>query len=157
MPRRVRRRSCILVVLVLALVGLLLLVMLAFLGPGFTLFRVFGHALDGTSWTLIEMDGHPPVAGSTVTIQFRDGRVSGRSGCNDYNGDYAANTRRVQMGLIFRNLMNCLGPRLMEQENRFSAILSAIHRSPAFYRRVGARLEILDDLGNPVLIFEEQK
>jgi hypothetical protein len=155
MARRVRRRGFGLAILVLLLAGVSGLVVLALLGPGRVFFGVSGHALDGTSWMLVEIDSHAPVPGTTVTLEFRAGRVSGRTGCNQFEGDYAANLRRVQMGVIYRNLMSCVGQERQEQENRYMEILGTLlHRSPAFYRRVETRLEILDWQGIPLLVYE---
>jgi heat shock protein HslJ len=47
-------------------------------------------ALDGTSWKLVSMGDRAPIPGTTITINFTDGQVSGASGCNHYGGEYQA-------------------------------------------------------------------
>lgn len=44
-------------------------------------------ALDGTTWTLTAWAEPEPIpAGVTITAEFADGRVTGTSGVNRYNG-----------------------------------------------------------------------
>ena len=57
---------------------------------GGELVKVSAADLDGTSWTLLEIDGEEPaLADAEVTLSFQDGQVSGSGGCNNYTGSFS--------------------------------------------------------------------
>ena len=39
-------------------------------------------------WRAQSIAGRPPVRGTEVTVTFRDGRISGNTGCNAFGGEY---------------------------------------------------------------------
>ncbi|GAB4428135.1 MAG: hypothetical protein OHK0015_10770 [Chloroflexi bacterium OHK40] len=80
--------------------------------------------LPGTSWTLTELNGTPPVEGGRkATIQFdADGRASGSTGCNRYFGGYTAEAGRLTMSQMGSTRMTCPEP-LMAQETTFLDVL----------------------------------
>ena len=47
-----------------------------------------GDSLSGTTWELYSIGKYSPIAGSTTTIRFEGGQVSGLGGCNQYGGEY---------------------------------------------------------------------
>jgi heat shock protein HslJ len=54
------------------------------------LVQVSAGDLNGTSWTLVELNYDTPVpADAEVTIGFVDGQMSGVGGCNNYNGSFS--------------------------------------------------------------------
>jgi len=73
------------------------------------------QALDGTSWKLSSYK----VANGTqvkkvpadvvVTAKFADGKVSGKSGCNSYNGTYQADEKSLTFGPQASTRMACEG------------------------------------------------
>jgi heat shock protein HslJ len=57
---------------------------------GGELVKVSATDLDGTVWTLLELDhGQPAVADSGVTIGFRNGQIAGFGGCNNYGSSFS--------------------------------------------------------------------
>lgn len=57
---------------------------------GGELVKVSAADLDGTSWTLLEVDGEEPaLSGAKVTLSFQNGQVSGSGGCNSYSGPFS--------------------------------------------------------------------
>jgi heat shock protein HslJ len=110
-----------------------------------------GSDLDSTTWTLVSIDGASLLAGSHISLEFRDGNAGGNSGCNAYGGPYTA--RRggsLSIAGLSMTDMACMDPEgVMEQE---SVYLDALTRAAA-YRIDGDRLEIT---GGPVLVFVRQ-
>lgn len=80
--------------------------------------------LTGTSWTLSELAGAPPVTGeSSATIEFDDeGRVAGSSGCNRFFGGYTVEGETLTIGQVGSTMMAC-SPELMQQEQSLFATL----------------------------------
>jgi heat shock protein HslJ len=75
--------------------------------------------LKGTSWALTAIDGTPPAEGSTLTVQFTDGQISGSSGCNSYGGLYEVKGDSITTDSIVMTLMACVDSGVMEQEQTF--------------------------------------
>jgi putative lipoprotein len=67
--------------------------------------------LGGTSWVLTEINHAAPPAGigeGEASIRFlQDGRVSGFTGCNRFNGPYTLAGRFVHFGLLVTTRMAC--------------------------------------------------
>ena len=84
--------------------------------------------LQGTSWDLVTINGHPPVRGSHITISFENGRVSGNSGCNNYGGEYKVSGDRIEIGVLETTLMACADPAMMDQEGTFTRFLGEAER-----------------------------
>ncbi len=79
--------------------------------------------LDGSSWELYAWDKTRPVEGTTITIQFEAGQVSGSSGCNTYGGSYRVRGNTLQVEGLVSTLMACADPALMEQESIYLQFL----------------------------------
>ncbi|MBN1303704.1 MAG: META domain-containing protein [Anaerolineales bacterium] len=85
---------------------------------------VTNDPLDETSWELYAYRKTALLEGSTITIRFEDGQVSGNSGCNGYGGRYEVYGDRITVSELFSTMMACLGPEgLMEQEQRYLGYL----------------------------------
>jgi heat shock protein HslJ len=80
--------------------------------------------LSGTVWTLVEMDGRPLEAGvKPPTLEFREGRVGGFSGCNRYQGGFKdSGTGSISMGQMAGTMMAC-PPAMMALEKNYMARL----------------------------------
>ena len=82
------------------------IVSLAFLLIMLTACSAFPSAadpLDGTSWELYAYRKSRPVEGTTLTIKFEDGQVSGSAGCNSFGGSYQVNGEKIAFGEVFRH------------------------------------------------------
>jgi heat shock protein HslJ len=105
--------------------------------------------LDGTSWTLTEIGGAAPVAGSPATLEFlADGGVAGTTGCNRYFGGFTADAASLSFGQMGSTKMAC-EPALMDQENRYLEIIGRA----ASYTLAADTLTITADDGT-TLVFE---
>ena len=83
-----------------------------------------GDRLDGTSWVLIAYGQTAPIAGTTITASFEDGRVFGSSGCNTYSGTYKSRGDKLEISGLAWTLMACLGPEgVMDQERHVMSTL----------------------------------
>jgi heat shock protein HslJ len=109
--------------------------------------------LAGTNWLLVQINGQPPLAGTQVTLTFEGASLGGMTGCNHFGGDYASSTDGT---LTIRDLvqteMYCMEPEgVMAQEIEYLETL----RQAASYQVVDERLEIMDQAGVTMLIFEQ--
>jgi len=57
------------------------------------LVRISIDDLNGTTWTLVEIDMEIPLETDTpINIKFQDSQLSGNSGCNSYEANFTLNT-----------------------------------------------------------------
>ncbi|MFN8483274.1 MAG: META domain-containing protein [Anaerolineae bacterium] len=96
--------------------------------------------MGGTSWTLAEMSGKPPISSpKPVTMQFdAEGRVAGSAGCNQYSASYTEDAGQLRVGQARSTRIACMQPGVMEQEAAFLKALSAA----ATVTRDGDRLQV---------------
>lgn len=107
--------------------------------------------LEGTSWTLVGLDGRPALANSELTIQFEDGKAGGSSGCNHYSGEYTLGSAdSITFGLMASTMMAC-DQGLMDQETAFLQLLAEV----ATAQFEGSRLTMKNADGIARLIFEQ--
>ncbi len=108
-------------------------------------------ALDGTSWTLVALNGQALMSGTSITVAFSEGEVTGQSGCNSYFGPYSLDENKLQFGMIAMTEMACLEPEgVMDQEMAYLETLQTV----AEVRLTDGQLEMLDESGAVVLRFE---
>jgi uncharacterized membrane protein len=83
-------------------------------------------------WRVQSIAGRPPVPGTNVTVTFKEGRVSGNTGCNAFGGSYRfergtliagplISTKRACLrgiGTQEQDLLGLLGQRLSVSQNR---------------------------------------
>lgn len=75
--------------------------------------------LNGTAWNLASIDNNPPIEKTSISLEFKDGKVGGSSGCNSYGGAYQTNGEKLTMDSIAMTLMACEDAGVMEQERIF--------------------------------------
>ncbi len=73
--------------------------------------------LEGTSWTL-----QNTLTGSSITLLFQGGAISGSGGCNSYTGAYTVSGNAISFGPLTLTGAIC-EPTLMEQETLYLARL----------------------------------
>jgi heat shock protein HslJ len=88
-------------------------------------------SIEGPTWRLTELRGLDPgvLRGAVrpVTANFKAGRISGFSGCNQFFGPYAVDGDRVTIGTLAGSMMACEGPS-MKVENAVHAALAGTFR-----------------------------
>jgi len=110
-----------------------------------------GPSLEGTQWTLVTLEGKPPLAGTALSAEFSADQISGSAGCNHYFGAYTVSGSDVTIGDVGSTEMYCMDPEgVMDQEQAFLAVLASANS----YRLAGTRLELLDATGGVILTFE---
>lgn len=103
--------------------------------------------LEGTSWSLIEVNDQPNIDGTDPTLIFEADRVGGNGSCNSFGGDYEVGNGKLTFGPIASTLMYCEG--FMDQE---AAYLTALQEA-AGYQIMGGNLQILNADGQVILTF----
>ena len=85
------------------------------------------NELDGTKWELLYIRKSTPLGGSMITIEFEDGEVHGRSGCNSYFGEYTVKGNEISFGMLAATEMACMEPEgIMQQEQEYLTFLSEV-------------------------------
>ena len=111
-------------------------------------------SLEGRTWRLVSLDGHPALAGVRVTAIF-DGevnRVAGSAGCNQYFGSAAVKETHLEVGGLGSTKMFCTTDGVMAQE---SAYLEALAKATTF-QLAGTRLQLGPAPGVVTLVFEAE-
>ena len=100
--------------------------------------------LEGTFWTLRNMDGKSPLPGSEITAGFEDGEMSGSTGCNIYFAGYRTQGDRLLLEDAAVTEMACMSPPgVMEQESQFLSYLRGVER----FELAGTELRLFDNAG----------
>jgi heat shock protein HslJ len=109
------------------------------------------NPLAGSTWLLTSLDGTTPLAGTTLTLKFSEGGVSGSGGCNSFSGKYEVLGDALSIGRLLRSMKACLNLGVGQQESTY---LKAISGESTF-RLEGAELRILSEEGSE-LVFTPQ-
>jgi heat shock protein HslJ len=110
--------------------------------------------LEGPTWRLTSIDGHPALPGVRVTAVFSsdDDRVAGSAGCNQYFGRAAVKGERIEVGALGSTKMFCTTDGVMLQE---AAYLSTL-RQATVYSLAGRQLFLGPVSGAVTLVFEAE-
>lgn len=66
-----------------------------------------------------------PLTGTRLTLEFKDGAVTGAAGCNSFRATYTAGPGSIVVGPAVATRRACLGEGVMEQESEFLAALQS--------------------------------
>ena len=106
--------------------------------------------LSGSSWRLTELNGSKPLPETKLTIEFDSGEISGRTGCNQYGGQYNIDGEKINFSAVYNTEMACQNPEgIMEQEQVYLESL----REAIRFSQTESNLFIFDSTGK-VLIYE---
>jgi polar amino acid transport system substrate-binding protein len=101
------------------------------------------------AWSLTQMNGQGLVSGTSITVNFSNGQVSGNGGCNSYNGTYSTTSDGgLSIGGITTTNMMC-PEEVMRQEQTYLGLLSGAAR----YQMSGPNLTIFDGGGAATLVY----
>lgn len=102
-------------------IGSVAIIMLAACSPS----AASSQDLTGSIWLLSELNGVDPIEGIAITAKFdQEGRVSGTSGCNNYNTSYEVSGNQLTFSEpIASTMMACPEP-VMEQEREYLQALA---------------------------------
>lgn len=93
--------------------------------------------LAGTAWRLTELNGQAPLpGGEALTLMFAaaEARVSGNSGCNQFNGPYTQTDASLRFGPLASTRRACTEPARNTQETTY---LRALETTTRFTREAG--------------------
>jgi heat shock protein HslJ len=113
------------------------------------LVRISADDLNGTSWTLFELnDDVPPLADSEVTISFQGNQISGSGGCNNYNSGFSLGEDNPFMMTVepIAATKKACPDAILDQENAYFKILESV--SLWGYDHGQLVLFYVDDQGN---------
>ncbi|NTW28278.1 MAG: META domain-containing protein [Coriobacteriia bacterium] len=131
---------------------LIVVVAAAALLAGCTILGGSASRLEGTSWRLVAWsDSAIDPGGFTITAQFADGKITGRSAVNSYGGSYKAGADgSFSSGTIASTLM--AGPEpAMRAESTYLGLLGGA----SSYKLDGNRLRLFDKNSTESLVFEK--
>ena len=103
--------------------------------------------LDGTLWTLIEMNGAPVADRGLATLDFDEGEVRGIGFCNSFFAPYEQEGEELSIGQIGQTLMACED---MDPEMEYFQTLANVASS----RIEDGKLLLLDEAQTAVLVYE---
>lgn len=75
-----------------------------------TSIAVDAHGFEGTRWHVTAVNGRPTPETGDYRIEFTDGQIGGRFGCNSFGGGFAVRGETITVGQIAATLMGCSGP-----------------------------------------------
>jgi heat shock protein HslJ len=81
------------------------------------------------AWRLVELNGQAPLAGSEITLVFRNETLGGNAGCNGYGATYTAAAGRLTIGELVAHEVYCMAEGINEQE---AAYLTTIRAAVSF-------------------------
>lgn len=85
-----------------------------------------------------------PIAGSALTLEFADAKVSGNGGCNTFSGPFdVKGTDKITIGPLASTLRACAGAAVDTQEQQYLAALGLART----YRVTGDQLTLFRDGG----------
>ncbi len=105
--------------------------------------------LDGTEWSLTEMNGEALPGEVDINITFSEGQVSGQSACNRYFAEYAQDGSKLSIGQAGSSQMYCEG--LMDYEADYLQALAEVES----FELSSDSLKLLDQAGNAILVFRK--
>ncbi len=110
------------------------------------------NSLDNTTWYLLSLGDEPALSDVKVTLQFENGSVGGKDGCNWYGGTYTVNGDQWNVDdEITSTLILCSEP-IMEQAQAYMAALRGASR----YQIEDQQLILLDANGTILATFAAQ-
>jgi heat shock protein HslJ len=91
--------------------------------------KISSEELNGTNWTLIELDtDRPAPAEPAITLTFADGQISGSGGCNNYTGGFSLGGDYISVmsiGPVASTQMAC-DDDIQSRENAYFAALQNV-------------------------------
>jgi heat shock protein HslJ len=110
---------------------------------------VVSDPLAGTRWQLRDMDGRDLITGSVLTLEFKEQRMSGLSGCNSLAGGYQLTGDKIKIEALAMTEMACVDDGIMQQESAYVELLSTVET----YQKTDEVLALLNADGKVVLSY----
>jgi heat shock protein HslJ len=101
------------------------------------------RTFEGTSWRVTAIDGQPTPAAGDYRIEFRNGEIGGRFGCNSWGGHYAVAGETIVASQVIATQMGCGDPAGTFESEGF-----AILRQPMHLTWAGEKLTLSNSAGS---------
>jgi heat shock protein HslJ len=101
-------------------------------------------ALDGTKWHVKAINSHVTPAKADYHVDFKDGRINARFGCNSISGSFKASSDKVTLGELVSTKMACGAPAAAFEE----AALGILHRPMKVAKSSKGRLRLSNRVGS---------
>lgn len=75
-----------------------------------TSIAVDSRTFEGTYWRVTAIDGEATPPAGDYHMNFENGRISGRFGCNGWSGAFAVTGERITAAQVASTKMACPGP-----------------------------------------------
>ncbi|MGE5563785.1 MAG: META domain-containing protein [Bacillota bacterium] len=85
------------------------------------------RTFDGTSWRVAAIDGRATPAAGDYRIEFRNGEITGRFGCNGWGGAYSVAGDTITAGRIIATQMACSDPAASFESEGFAILRQPMH------------------------------
>lgn len=105
------------------------------------------RTFDSTRWHVTAINGHATPATGDYRIEFNDGGIGGRFGCNAFGGRYAIVGDLMTSGEIRSTLMGCSDPAASFERQGFAVL----HLPMRMIWRPGHRLTLGNGAGTITL------
>ena len=80
------------------------------------------RTFENTSWRVTTINGRATPPGGDYRIEFKDGRIGGRFGCNHFGGPYAVQRDTLIAREIASTLMGCPEPAASFETQGFAVL-----------------------------------
>lgn len=124
-------------------------------------------SLNNSAWVLTELNGKPfenflrkpyveqnfeAIEDFYISLKFSENKISGKTGCNKYEGPYFALGNYLFTGTIFSTLVMCLSEEIDQQSTDYLRALGRANH----YENSGDQLRLLDLDDNILAVFTAQ-
>jgi heat shock protein HslJ len=101
-------------------------------------------SLEGTAWTVSAIDGAATPRTDAYRLQFRDGRIGGKFGCNGFSGPYSLASDTLTAGNVAVTRMACPGPADTFERKGFAVLAQPMQ----LHWQSGSRLTLTNAAGS---------
>lgn len=109
--------------------------------------QVDANRLEGTRWTVTEINGRPTGGGRNFGLSFSNGVVTGKFGCNSLQGSFSSNGDHLFVEDLVATEMACSIP-IVELEREGLTVLNSNLRM----ERIEGRLRLVSEAGEIDLV-----
>jgi heat shock protein HslJ len=81
-----------------------------------------GLTLEGSRWQVVAIDGQATPRTDIYQMEFKDGRASGRFGCNRFSGTFTSTSTAVSFGPTMSTKMACPEPASTHERKGFAVL-----------------------------------
>jgi heat shock protein HslJ len=104
------------------------------------------RTFEGTTWRVTAIDGRPTPANGEYRMEFKNGQIGGRFGCNGWGGRYTVSGETLTASEVMSTMMACAEP-AMSFESQGLAVL----QHPMRWTEAGRTLTLTNGAGSIAL------